>query len=79
MHNDYADLEPWSGCETSDIVYDDTEGVLTSILVEKGYLSEEHWNGETPSYFIEVKTTVNECSTQFFMSHDQYQRVSSCA
>ncbi|KAK5652684.1 hypothetical protein OQA88_10278 [Cercophora sp. LCS_1] len=37
-HPGFSDLQPWTGTETSDIVYDDTSGELTRLLIEKGYL-----------------------------------------
>lgn len=63
--------------ETSDIVYDDTHGVLTSILARKGYLTGGHWRDQRPRYYIEVKTTMDACSTPLFVSENQYERVSN--
>ena len=76
VHPDYADLQPWTGRETSDIVYTDTEGVLTAHLGEKGYLDPEIWAPETgPRYFIEVKATTSSCDKAFYMSKAQYAMV----
>jgi len=61
--------------EPSDIVYDDASGSLTTLLIEKGYLPRAHWEGKTPKYFIEVKTTTDVCTTPFFVSGVQYDRV----
>ncbi len=74
-HPEYADMRPWSGYETSDIVYVDRGGILTKLLIEKDYLSREVWEGKQPRYFIEVKTTTSRCETPFYMSRAQYQRV----
>ncbi|KAI1633135.1 hypothetical protein F4809DRAFT_624584 [Biscogniauxia mediterranea] len=74
-HPAYADMEPWSGQETSDITYRDGDGALTDVLVEKGYLARDAWAGKRPDYFIEVKTTTAACDTPFFMSKAQYQRM----
>ncbi|KAL3476148.1 hypothetical protein BJX99DRAFT_270598 [Aspergillus californicus] len=74
IHEDYADLLPWSGRETADIRYTDTEGVFTSLLITKGYLSES-WAGKTPEYYLEVKSTTSSVDTRFFMSDSQYHRM----
>jgi len=50
--------------------------VLTKILINAGYLSQIDWEGATPTYFIEVKTTAGTCGTPFYMSRSQYVRVS---
>jgi hypothetical protein len=69
-------MPPWPGRrETSDIVFDDTDSILTSLLIETGYLDEEVWTGAEPRYFIEVKTTTGECGDRFFMSNNQYRMV----
>jgi hypothetical protein len=70
-------MDAWSGVETSDLAYDDDESVFTQLLVDQGYLAAERWAGKKPRYFIEVKTTVGECSIPFFMSKNQYAMVSS--
>ena len=69
-------MEPWQGRETADITYADRDGVLTDLLVDKGYLARDDWAGRRPKYFIEVKTTTSACDTPFYMSKAQYQRVS---
>lgn len=75
-HPEYADMEPWTGQETSDITYSDYEGVLTDALIEKDYLARDVWEGKRPEYFIEVKSTTMSCDTPFYMSKAQYRRVS---
>jgi hypothetical protein len=74
VHEDYCTLDQWRGTETADITYDDTEGEFTKLLVENEYL-DEAWLGAKPKYFLEVKTTTKECSTRFFVSKSQYERV----
>lgn len=74
-HPEYADLTPWGGTETSDIVYDDVSGVFTTLLIEKRYLSGTNWEGKTPKYYIEVKSTTDQCSTPFFVSDGQLDRM----
>ena len=76
VHSEYRDLAPWSGPETADLVYEDIDSVLTKILIDAGYLSQRGWEGATPTYFIEVKTTAGTCETPFYMSNSQYIRVS---
>jgi hypothetical protein len=69
-------LAAWQGRETADITYADSEGDLTKLLIEKGYLQSETWEAETPTYYLEVKTTTKDFSEQFYMSGSQYHRVS---
>jgi hypothetical protein len=73
---EHSDIEPWSGQETSDIVYNDTHGSLTTWLVRNGYLAFVPWINARPKYYLEVKTTARECGEKFFMSGNQYDRVS---
>lgn len=77
VHPDYATMEPWTGRETSDITYTDTGGVLTDLLIRNHYLDRDRWAGQTPKYFIEVKTTTSSCDAPFYISNAQYQRVST--
>lgn len=65
----------WTGRETSDITYDDAEGVLTRWLVDEGHLRSDIWAGARLKYSIEVKTTPDTCETPFYMSMAQYVRV----
>jgi hypothetical protein len=78
VHEKYGDMTPWRGAETADIVYDDVGGRLTEILRHKGYLPifGPGWDAARPRYYIEVKTTTEDCNTRFFMSKSQHQRVS---
>lgn len=69
-------MDPWNGRETADLVYNDTEGDLTALLVENGYLDPSRWHTARPNYFIEVKTTTGPLETPFYMSKYQYRRVS---
>lgn len=68
-------MNSWTGRETSDIIYHDTQGVLTDLLIHNRYLDRDRWDGRTLHYFIEVKTTTSTCDTPFFMSDSQYKRV----
>ena len=65
----------WFGSETSDIVYEDSAGELTHLLIEKGHLSGEQWAEATPKYYIEIKSTLDRCNTPFYVSHGQADRV----
>ncbi|KPM37810.1 hypothetical protein AK830_g8763 [Neonectria ditissima] len=78
-HSKYSDMPPWIGKETSDIVYHDTDRVLTELLVEKGHLQREAWLKKTPRYFIEVKCTTGKCETPFYISKAQYQKMKDYA
>lgn len=75
IHPDYAELPNWDEKETSDIVYDDSSGVFTTFLIEKGYLNMASWQGKTPTYYIEVKSTTEQCKTPLFMSNGQFKRM----
>ncbi|KAI1353752.1 hypothetical protein F5Y01DRAFT_50390 [Xylaria sp. FL0043] len=76
-HPFYADMEPWSGRETADIVYPDQTGAFTELLLDRGYLEgDAHaWEGKTPTYLIEVKTTTLSANAPFFVSRRQFQRM----
>ncbi|KAF2965913.1 hypothetical protein GQX73_g7664 [Xylaria multiplex] len=76
VHSDYADMGPWTGIETADFVYTDFDSDLTQILIDGGYLDQEVWKGQAPTYYIDVKTTMGGCETPFFMSKSQCKRVS---
>ncbi|KAL2828008.1 hypothetical protein BDW59DRAFT_178954 [Aspergillus cavernicola] len=74
LHEDYTDLDPWSGRETADITYADSEGVLTSLLIDKGYL-DDTWMGTQPQYYLEVKSMTSSWEMPFYMSKYQYERM----
>ncbi|KAL4796623.1 hypothetical protein BDV19DRAFT_398235 [Aspergillus venezuelensis] len=76
IHEDYTDMEPWNGRETADITYNDTEGTLTSVLIEKGYL-DATWTGTKPRFYLEVKTTTHSYDEPFFMSKHQFERMNN--
>jgi hypothetical protein len=66
---------PWTGRETADITYHDSDGILTKLLVDKGYLDTSPWLGRPPRYYLEVKSTTGDCDNAFYMSKYQYERV----
>ena len=79
-HSDYNSIGRWHGQETSDIVYRDTRGVLTNLLIENGYIEGQQWTESTIEYYVEVKTTTDSCKKPFYMGNSQYERVSTtCA
>ena len=72
-------MTSWGGHETADITYTDENGALTSFLADKGYLERydvERLRMAKPTYYLEVKSTPYSYETSFFMSRQQYQRVS---
>lgn len=75
VHEDYANLAPWNGRETADILYADRDGIFTALLVDMGYLHADTWVGRRPTYYLEVKTTTTSWETPFYMSKYQYERV----
>lgn len=74
IHPEYADLTRWPHRETADLVYPDTQGDLTRLLVDAEILNGD-WFTRRPTYFIEVKTTTGPCVTPFYMSGNQYRLV----
>ncbi|KAI9641118.1 hypothetical protein NHQ30_010548 [Ciborinia camelliae] len=81
VHDEYKDMPPWSGSETSDIVYEDHDQRLTELLVANNYFS---YAGESngrpkfarsPTYYIEVKTTPGALNTPFYCSQGQFDRM----
>ncbi|RKL40250.1 hypothetical protein BFJ70_g5480 [Fusarium oxysporum] len=78
IHPEYADLSHWPNRETADLVYSDTQGDLTRILVDAEILSGD-WSARLPKYYIQVKTTTGPCGTPFYMSGNQYRLVSLVA
>jgi hypothetical protein len=68
-------MGPWLGRETADITYDDTEGDLTVMLIEHGYLNCDEWQAARPRYYIEVKATTGPLEAPLYMSKNQYKRV----
>ena len=76
MHDKYRELTPWRGAETADIVYEDTDSRMTSVLIARGYLDLDTWAGQCPKYYLEVKTTTGDYDARFYASKAQYKRVS---
>ncbi|KAF5722957.1 hypothetical protein FMUND_2314 [Fusarium mundagurra] len=72
IHPEYADLTHWPNRETADLVYSDTQGDLTRLLVDAEILGDD-WSARRPRYYIEVKTTTGPCGTPFYMSGNQYR------
>ncbi|KAI3332631.1 hypothetical protein F4824DRAFT_474516 [Ustulina deusta] len=75
VHLDYADMEPWRGRESTDIVYRDRSGTFTELLVDSGYFG-SHGNtlrGKRPKYLIEVKTTTQSANAPFYVSRRQFR------
>ncbi|KAH8817103.1 hypothetical protein F5884DRAFT_243479 [Xylogone sp. PMI_703] len=75
VHSNYSGMDAWPHRETADIVYEDENGNFTSFLIDKGHLKEAIWQGRTPKFYLEVKTTTGPCSSPFFMSKGQYQKM----
>ncbi|KAL7941030.1 hypothetical protein V8C42DRAFT_335914 [Trichoderma barbatum] len=73
QHPEYAAIQPWSGRETSDLVYHDSMGVFTKLLIDKCYFDASTWENRRPIYHFEVKTTTSSCDTRFFVSKNQYK------
>ncbi|KAI8670009.1 hypothetical protein NCS56_00804700 [Fusarium sp. Ph1] len=73
LHPDYTTKGAWNRRETADLVYVDSSGHFTDILISCGYLDHDDWHGARPKYYIEVKTTTGPRGTPFYMSGKQYR------
>ncbi|RTE73601.1 hypothetical protein BHE90_011964 [Fusarium euwallaceae] len=78
VHPDYTDIHPWNHRETSDLEYDDSEGALTELMIDNGYLERDIWENKKPKYYLEVKTTTGPCEAPFYMSKSQYRLIHEC-
>ena len=76
VHPDYANIGHWNHRETSDFEYNDSEGALTELMIDNGYLERDVWENKKPKYYLEVKTTTGPCEAPFYMSKSQYRLVS---
>lgn len=74
-HDNYRHVSNWTGVETADIVYRDRRSVLTGMLIDRGYLDGFSWSDRTPTYFIEVKSTLGPLEAPFFCSQLQVDRL----
>lgn len=74
VHEKYRSLEEWKGKDV-DMVYEDSKGVLTKILVEKGHLDDSWSQAKSSEYWLEVKTTTWKCRARFFLTDPEYERV----
>ncbi|TGO31378.1 hypothetical protein BPAE_0001g02500 [Botrytis paeoniae] len=81
VHDDYKDMPRWSGSETSDIVYEDHDKILTSLLITNNYFHIEELArlrfASSPTYYIEVKTTPGPLDNAFYCSQGQFDRMES--
>ena len=68
-------MPDWGGSETADIVYEDCgpDYKLTAFFSSQ---LREYRLHERIKYYLEVKTTTLDCSTKFYLSKAQYNRVS---
>lgn len=75
VHPDYESMKLWNGFEElADLEYHDTTGVFTKFMTEKGHLPRAQWEGKTPTYYFEVKSTPRACDAEFYMGGAQYQK-----
>ncbi|KAF5878202.1 uncharacterized protein Bfra_000367 [Botrytis fragariae] len=81
VHDDYKDMPRWCGSETSDIVYEDREKMLTSLLITNNYFHIEELArlrfASSPTYYIEVTTTPGPLDNAFYCSQGQFDRMES--
>jgi hypothetical protein len=70
---------PFTGSEKehADFTYPDTNGGLTKLLTEFGFLRDiQIWSSNPPTYHLEVKSTSESCNEPFYMSNNQVDKVS---
>ena len=72
-HPDYANISDYTAREKSDITYDDSEGSLTQLFLDKGLAEVASWLAAPPKYYLEVKTTTEEYYAPFYISKGQYK------
>jgi hypothetical protein len=78
VNNQYSEIiTPLTETEITDLVYSDREGELTALLIQAGYLASSSWRECTPTYHIEVKTTMGSMNYPFFCSQTQFERMES--
>ncbi|TGO13902.1 hypothetical protein BTUL_0061g00190 [Botrytis tulipae] len=81
IHNEYKYMPRWSGSETSDIVYEDHDKMLTSLLITNNYFNIEELArlrfASSPTYYVEVKTTPGPLDNAFYCSQGQFDRMES--
>lgn len=75
VHSQCSNVTQWVGEDTADIVYADEESQLTNLLIRAGYLAINSWYHRTPTYHIEVKTTMGDVNFPFFCSQGQFERM----
>ncbi|KAK3370917.1 hypothetical protein B0T24DRAFT_509785, partial [Lasiosphaeria ovina] len=75
VHPDHESMPRWRDREKADLDYQDSDGTFTDLLIYKGYLASETWQGRTPKYYFEVKSTPLLYNAPFFMSSAQYDKV----
>ncbi|KAK0706087.1 hypothetical protein B0T26DRAFT_755619 [Lasiosphaeria miniovina] len=79
VHPDHQSMPHWRGREKADFEYQDVDGAFTDLLIYKGYLASATWQGRTPKYHFEVKSTPLLCNAPFFMSSAQYNKMKKLA
>jgi hypothetical protein len=77
MLEQYANITRWGAEETTDIVYQDRDSTFTRMLIDKGYLERSKWQGLSPTYGIEVKTTIHSLEEPFYCSQKQVDLMES--
>lgn len=77
MRNSVEHMTPFTGDdrEHTDFTFQDSGGRWTSYLVGRGLPGALDWQAGPPRYHIEVKTTMGDLHTPFFMSHNELEMV----
>ncbi|RAK99569.1 uncharacterized protein BO80DRAFT_503070 [Aspergillus ibericus CBS 121593] len=75
LHERYTDTRRGNGQEAATITYTDSEGVLTSILIDNGYLPADQWSDKRPKYSIDVKSATSPCEMPFYVRKRLHQRM----
>ncbi|KAF2197944.1 hypothetical protein GQ43DRAFT_466011 [Delitschia confertaspora ATCC 74209] len=77
VHPKYTDMQPQPGRETVDNFYENTENVLTNVLLDGRYFSNAIGTPRQrqPTYSVEVRPTTAGCEEAFYMSRMRYELV----
>lgn len=78
IHPRYHALAPsqWEPLpESTSIYYDDSDSILTNLLVQSGYLAADIWQNQKPNYNFAVESTTETQESAFYISESQYSRV----
>ncbi|KAL9610942.1 MAG: hypothetical protein Q9167_004384 [Letrouitia subvulpina] len=69
----FEDISAYEEVEVADITYHDEHGKLARWLHQQGYNDALNWVDGGMTFYLEVKTTIRECTIPFIMSAGQIE------